>query len=353
MKAFFNPSQRGQIGCLKKLANAALQQYDIGEVSLCFLSNTDNTVFRVDRTAEGSQQIENPDVSRRYILRITRPGKYSPETIKAELLWLSALRNQAYLVVPEPVPAADRTFVQEVSVAGVPQSRYCVLFRWIHGRFRNHDLLTTKELERVGSFIASLHQHAETFALPDKFDRPRLDETILLGENTVLRPGVGDRVFLRRDLSVFETGIRELCTQMERIGKSSEVFGMIHGDCQPANFLFRGRNIHFIDFSDCGLGYYLYDCVPTLSYLRHRPDFQAKWCAFFSGYQKVRSLPADYKGQFETFTALRTIFLVNWVCGLPNSMHQPWMKSFLKESVMRLKHYLQHGWVPFNSVKSN
>ena len=31
--------------------------------------------------------------------------------------------------------------------------------------------------------------------------------------------------------------------------------------------------------------------------------------------------------------------------GLPSSMHQPWMKSFLKESVMRLKHYLKHGWV--------
>ena len=48
---------------------------------------------------------------------------------------------------------------------------------------------------------------------------------------------------------------------------------MIHGDCQPANFLFHGQNVHFIDFSDCGLGYYLYDCVPTLSYLRHRPRF--------------------------------------------------------------------------------
>ena len=93
MKAFINLSQRGQIVRLRKLANAALQRYDLGEVSLRFLSNTDNTVFRVDRTAEGNQQIENPDVPRQYILRITRPGKYPPEMIKAELLWLSALRH--------------------------------------------------------------------------------------------------------------------------------------------------------------------------------------------------------------------------------------------------------------------
>ncbi len=187
--------QRGQIIRLRKLANAALQRYDIGEVSLRFLSNTDNMVFRVDRTTEKSPQIENPNVPRQYILRITPPEKYSPEVIRAELLWLSALRTQANLVVPEPVLAADGTFVQEVSVAGVPQPRHCVLFRWIHGRFRNHDLLTPKELERVGSFIARLHRHAETFVLPDKFERPRLDESILLGENTVLCPGVGDRFF--------------------------------------------------------------------------------------------------------------------------------------------------------------
>ena len=107
-----------------------------------------------------------------------------------------------------------------------------------------------------------------------------------------------------------------------------------------------GRNVHFIDFSDCGLGYYLYDCVPTLSYLRHRPDFQAQWRAFFNGYQKVRALPVDYKAQFETFTALRTVFLVNWVCNWPNPVYQTWGESFLRESVIRIKHYLQHGWVP-------
>ena len=195
MKAFFNLSQRGQIIRLRKLPNAALQRYDIGEVSLHFLSNTDNAVFRVDRTMEKSQQIENPNVPRQYILRITPPEKYPPEVIRSELLWLSTLRTQANLVVPEPVLAADGTFVQEVPVAGVPQPRHCVLFRWIHGRFRNHDLLTPKELERVGSFIARLHRHAETFVLPDKFERPRLDESILLGENTVLCPGVGDRFF--------------------------------------------------------------------------------------------------------------------------------------------------------------
>ena len=346
MKAFFNLSQRGQIIRLRKLADATLQRYSIGKVSLRFLSNTDNTVFRVDQD-RNNRQMENPAASKRFILRIIRPEKHLPEEmIRAELLWLSALRTQSNLIVPEPVPAADGTFVQEVSVTGVPQPRHCVLFRWIHGRFRNHDLLTSKELERVGSFIATVHRHAETFVLPDKFDRPRLDEEILLGGTSVLRPDVGDRFFSRRDLSVFERGIRELCTQMERIGKGSEVFGMIHGDCQPANFLFHGQNVHFIDFSDCGLGYYLYDCVPTLSYLRHRPDFQAQWFAFFGGYQKVRSLPADYKAQFETFTVLRTVFLVNWICTLPNSMHQPWMEGFLKEAVMRLEHYLKHGWVP-------
>ena len=62
MKAFFNLSQRGQIIRLRKLANAALQRYDIGEISLRFLSNTDNAVFRVCQITEKSRQIENLNV---------------------------------------------------------------------------------------------------------------------------------------------------------------------------------------------------------------------------------------------------------------------------------------------------
>lgn len=38
MKAFFNLSQRRQIIRLRKLANTALRRYDIGEISLRFLS---------------------------------------------------------------------------------------------------------------------------------------------------------------------------------------------------------------------------------------------------------------------------------------------------------------------------
>ena len=111
MKAFFNLSQRGQIIRLRKLANAALQRYDIGETSLRFLSNTDNTVFRVDQDIEQSQRIENTTASRRFILRIARSEKdLREETIKAELLWLSVLRTQANLVVPEPVPLTVHLF---------------------------------------------------------------------------------------------------------------------------------------------------------------------------------------------------------------------------------------------------
>ena len=345
MKLFCHLSERGQIIRLRKLAKAGLQRYDIGEASLRFLSNTDNTVFRVDQLTEKSQQIERHAVSRQFVLRISRPKKHSAKMMRAELLWLSALRTEANLVVPEPVPASDGTFVQEISVSGVPHSRLCVLFRWVNGRFRNHDLLTPNELERVGFSIARVHQHSEKFTLPNGLARPRLDEDILLGQASVLRPGIGDRFFSHRELSVFDAAIRELCTQMGQIGKSQQVFGMIHGDFHPGNFLFDGRNVHFIDFGDCGLGYYLYDVIPTLSYLRHRPDFQEQWSAFFEGYQRVRLLPAEYKTQFETFTALRTIFLVNWVLNWPHPIHRTWRGSFLRESVLRLRYYLQTGWV--------
>ena len=51
------------------LAQAALDQYALAAPRLTFLSDTDNTVYRVD-TSDGA-----------YALRICNPRKYGPEAI--------------------------------------------------------------------------------------------------------------------------------------------------------------------------------------------------------------------------------------------------------------------------------
>jgi hypothetical protein len=56
-----------------------------------------------------------------YLLRINRPRVQTPDTIGSEMAWLSALRRDTDLGVPEPVAARDGSFVVLAGDPGVPK----------------------------------------------------------------------------------------------------------------------------------------------------------------------------------------------------------------------------------------
>ena len=76
---------------------------------------------------------------------------------------------------PGPILTADRSPLAVVDAPGVPEPRICVLFRWSAGRFLDAGL-TPSHLERVGGFIARLHDHAVHFAPPADFVRWRVGD---------------------------------------------------------------------------------------------------------------------------------------------------------------------------------
>jgi hypothetical protein len=65
----------------------------------------------------------------------TERGLRSPETLRAQLLWLSALRNETDLAVPEPVPLPDGSLGGGVSFADLPPLRS--LLRRVSARHRD------------------------------------------------------------------------------------------------------------------------------------------------------------------------------------------------------------------------
>src|SRR5690348_3183027 len=138
MKAYTTLTHAGQVRRLKRLGEVALGEYPLGAARVVPLQHEENTTFRVE-TPEGG----------RYVLRIHRPGKHSAEEVRAEVMWLAALRRDAGLPVPEPVATAEGDLLTVAGVEGVPQERVCVLFQWMEGRFLD-DGLTPAHLERVG-----------------------------------------------------------------------------------------------------------------------------------------------------------------------------------------------------------
>src|SRR5215212_12166230 len=117
-------SHQGQVRRLAGLARTALAAYALPAPRLRLLKQSYNTTFRV--TAANSD---------RYVLRVHPPGKTSMDAVRSELLWLTALRSDTGLPVPEPVPNAEQSLVTVVAHPDFPEPRLCVLFRWMEGRF--------------------------------------------------------------------------------------------------------------------------------------------------------------------------------------------------------------------------
>ncbi len=93
---------------------------------------------------------------------------------------------------------------------------------------------------------------------------------------------------------------------LRELGEERSVFGVIHCDLTPNNFVFQGREARVIDFASCSWGHYLHDVAVALSALEafgeHRTELRA---AFLEGYQRERPLPEEHLRHLGAFRATR------------------------------------------------
>lgn len=307
MQPFNEASHRAQVLRLRNLAEDALSHYDLDVQSFSTLLHLENTTFRVETN------------DNTYTLRINRPNHRIEAEIRSEAVWIKALKDDTDLVVPEPVTNSDGNFVTTGTAEGVPEARFCVLFKWVEGQFYR-ERLSPVALERVGRFTAHLHNHATTFEPPDGFTRPHVEfgsedepgEMIRL-----LHKGFEDgaAIIAPHDLATFTLARHRLHERIDAVGEARDVFGIIHADLHHGNLLFESENVHAIDFDDCGWGHFLYDLAVTQWYLQARPDFAELCQAHIDGYRAVRSLPDEQIALLPTFRAARTLLMAVYMAG--------------------------------------
>jgi Ser/Thr protein kinase RdoA (MazF antagonist) len=115
-------SARAQVARLRPLALDALKAYSIEVAKLRLLNHGFNTMFRVDEVS-----------GRRFAFRINVNSRRTAENVQAEIAWLQVLRRDTDLRVPEVIVARDGSFMQSVSVDGLPMPVPAVLFNWLPG----------------------------------------------------------------------------------------------------------------------------------------------------------------------------------------------------------------------------
>lgn len=322
MRPYESLSGRGQLGRIRRLGRAALAAFpgDLADGRLTLLRHEQNVTYRVD--SGGS----------RHVLRISRPDLHSADTIGSEMAWLAALATDTSMHVPAPVVASDGSLVVVATYSGVPETRPCVLLRWVDGRFLNRGL-TPDHLSRIGAALAELQVHAAGWTPPPGFVRPRTDTLTTAAKRASLGgppaghdagpvPSTtdGDRAtaLVRElvstadaDLVVDAIGLVRATTTA--LAARPDSVGLIHGDLHQENVLFDDSSVGVIDFDDCGWGFFLYDLAVPLSEVSLRPAYPAMREALLEAYARRRPLPDDAGTHLDAFIALRCLQILAWV----------------------------------------
>jgi Ser/Thr protein kinase RdoA (MazF antagonist) len=315
-------SQLEQIAPLRRLAWRALGSYPLVDPGLRFIAHGENATFRVEALIPANTSPGTPLENRRFLLRVHRPRRHGREVdaiaaIQSELAWLTALRADTELAVPEPQPALDGRLVITVVSDELAEPRCCSLLRWMAGR-RHTSSPRPIHLRRLGAAMAQLHNHADSWSLPEGFVRIRWDWDSFFGD-TMEYGGVNAADVwnlipsdLRRS---FDHVAARVARRMDHLGTDSDTFGLIHADLHLDNTLFDGGEARLIDFDDCGFGYRVYDIAVALWELRHRDDYAPFRDAVIEGYRQHHPLPDEQLSDLDVFIAAREVAFGLWFVG--------------------------------------
>jgi Ser/Thr protein kinase RdoA (MazF antagonist) len=339
LKSFEILTYDEQLARLTHAARMALRQYDLSEPQVEPIMYVNNAVFTVHA---GDQK---------YALRLHRQGLKRREWIESEMRWLDAIRWETSLCVPRPVRTHEESLISQVEVEGIDEPLNCTLLAWIDGVFYKTSQLNLEQIRRLGAFLATLHHYSMKFQQQDEFHLPRLDWEGLFGENSPYYAGDNEKFFTPEQITIFDSVAARVRDVIEKLGETSENFGLIHADFIAKNYLFDGDTVCAIDFDDCAFGYYLYDLAPPLLQFSIEPGYPAMKAALWEGYTAVRPQPEQYRDYLETFVAARHVASCRWIVG---NLHNPSVRErapeIIRDRVEELRRFLDTGRLERKSV---
>jgi Ser/Thr protein kinase RdoA (MazF antagonist) len=280
----------GRARRLRPLVRSALAAWPLDVTRVRLVTNDYNGVFRVD----ARQGV--------FALRVNLPRRTDAE-LRAELAWLSALREASVVDVPRSLPTDEGRPWAVATAEGVPGPRRCVLFTWLQGRA----LAPTDDpdvFRAFGTAIARLHAHGAAWRAPrgvEAWDRPFPMEPETLFAQP-LTPRV--RAVMMDALAATEEGLRRLWGAGERPR-------ITHHDLHIENVRLHRSRLAILDFDDSLLAFPDQDLGVSVFQNRMLGCPAPALRAIRDGYERVLAWPEDR--DVETFVAATAMELTNAV----------------------------------------
>jgi Ser/Thr protein kinase RdoA (MazF antagonist) len=281
---------------LHALALDALRAYDLDVERCTFVTKAFNTVFRVDTTGGAS-----------YALRVSPSLRIHADGCEvAEAAWVSALRRDAGLAVPEVIPARDGSVVVWVTSAGVADARSCVLFEWVPGT-RLHDQLRPDLVRKVGELTATVHEHAVGYVSEPPAGVLVADHVLYFRSSPMLetlRPVYG---------TLLDDAVVRAQDALDELWRNPpHPAHLLHGDIQSDNAMVVGSDVVLIDFQDLAWGFDVQELAIAQLALERHGDTGDWWKAFHSGYESMRTWPDASPEMWAGLRAARHLNVLNF-----------------------------------------
>jgi hypothetical protein len=223
----------GRVRRMRQVADVALQAYALDNIRFKLITFGGNALFRVyahcpdnDATAQGLFE------AGQYLLRIHQPGHRETGQIRLELEWLSAMRREAGLPVPEPVCTTGGELLVQVEVRDVPGVRACSLLRWVKGRSAG-GREKQEHYRKQGHLMAKLHDFAATWPIPPGCTKRHYNWDGLFKNDTGIgMPASKAWQFLTPDyVEPFKVVTQRVRQLMDTWGTGLDVYGLMRIYC--------------------------------------------------------------------------------------------------------------------------
>jgi len=309
MNDFYRLAPPEQGARLERLAVAALRHWKIQPAGLSLLKLRENAVFQVRAVDDA-----------RYVIRVHRAGYHTDAELQSEMWWMAAL-DAASVRTPVFLPACDGSPFKTVSVPDVPEPRQVDLCEWIDGHTLGtvagglSDAVTDAAAVHrlVGETMARVHTQAVSWDVPAGFTRHAWDTEGLVGE----QPFWGRFWELERlsdeQRRVTLEARAKLREDLNRFGRGSDRYSLIHADFLPENLLVVPEGVRLIDFDDCGFGWHMFDVATAVFFQAGEAAFDTVLEALVDGYRSVRPLPDAHLALLPAFLAARATTYLGWV----------------------------------------
>ena len=286
------------------LAESAMQVFGVTARRVLFLGHNSGVAYQVESADAG-----------RLLLKVHAPQGdsegLSEHAVLGGLRWLASMGEVTDVPVQTPLPDPSGALLPTVHFRGL--SLPCSLQRWLDGR--QVEALSTDQARGVGDLLGRWHTFSERHAT-DADGAARYDSTHLAQALDDLRVLSTSGAITHDSWHTIEDAVVSARSQVDAIGTSADVFGVVHGDLNPDNIIVAGDGaVQLIDLAQLVVAPYLWD-LGTALYQYSYQDASVRR-ALITGYRDARPGTTIPPLALEAFVCAAALTNLAFQCSIP------------------------------------